>query len=198
MIIGFIGAASTGKTSVAREITKETGMTFHPSVSREVFKEFGVTEVDQHKMPIGEVYRLQQAIFARKVTQDKSVKEGIFDRTPTDQLAYTMIRCHGVMTTESFEDHFNRMAEGLKLYDLLFFFPVSPNIKYENDGFREASGDAYRFLQQFTMRGLLHKCGVQYHLITPNSSVRARVRTIMQAIKIKQKAANNDSDNHSS
>lgn len=183
MIVGFVGAASTGKTSAAREVSKETGLPFHPSTPREVFKEFGLTEVDQHNIPLAAVYRLQQAIFTRKIVQDKSVAEGIFDRTPVDYMSYSMIRCHGIMSTKDFNRYLDEMIEGLKRYDLLFFFPISPSIKYESDGFRDASGEAYRYLQQFTMRGLLHKCGAEYIPITPTSSLVTRVRNIVNAIR---------------
>jgi nicotinamide riboside kinase len=186
MIIGFIGAASTGKTSAAKEVAKKTGLPFHPSVSREVFEKFGLKETDQKNMSPEKVAELQSAIFDRKIEQDSNVSEGIFDRTPVDQMSYSMIRCHSTMGRH-FKDLRDRMIDGLKIYDLLFFFPISPMIAYEDDGFREASGDAYRYLQQFTMRGLLHVAGVEFQQVTPTSSLRTRVINICRTIEMKER-----------
>lgn len=155
MRIGFLGAASTGKTTVAKLAAHELGIPYVESCVRRVMALSNATEQSEFNDSPEARLALQVKIKEAKTTQDAAYPHGIFDRTPLDHLAYMMIKCHDTMTDAQFRQYGDEVTrETLNNYEMIFYFPVFREIPYVQDGFRK-TGDAYRALQEIVMHGLL-------------------------------------------
>jgi predicted ATPase len=177
LMVGFCGAGSTGKTSVAKELAADPtiGEEFYPSIVRDTMTEFGVTEKTSLDLSAHDMKLLQYAIFEAKINQDKR-GWGIYDRTPIDQLSYCVTRCYKEITDQEYNRLLITCLNGMKQYDLVVYFPPYSEIVYVDDGFR-ATGLAWRDLQAHTMLGYLNMMHIKA-LHMPMCTVEERVSII--------------------
>lgn len=181
MRIGFVGAASTGKTTTARCLEVIIPERLIPSVSRQVMMQEGLTEKSSAELSAPERLALQIKIMEAKFKQDEETPAGIFDRTPIDHMAYLLIRCHTTLCDRVYRNYLNLMTEHVRLYDLIFYFPIYPGIKYHDDGFR-ALGAGYRSMQDYIMLGLLINTRKKYTPVLMGTP-EARAHRILRVIK---------------
>lgn len=182
LMIGFCGAASTGKTTVANLLVNEPDFDeeFQPSIVRETMEAHGVTEQTSLDFSPQEMHELQLNIIRSKLTQD-SIGRGLFDRTPVDQFAYLMLRCYNELI--DYHKWWGLILQAIQKYDLVFYFPAYNEIPYEKDGFRAVS-PAWRDLQATVMKSLL--CSMYpLHYELPLESPEDRVQRIMRAVRLK-------------
>lgn len=125
MRIGFTGAGGTGKTTTARILTQELGVSLPVprSASRVVYEREGLTEDKCAALPLTESWALQTRIAQAKVEVDKA-PEFLADRTLLDHWVYGLMYCNRVITNEEFKYAEtvvrNHMAN---TYDLIVYFP---------------------------------------------------------------------------
>lgn len=162
MKIGFTGTGGTGKTTTAKLLEKRLGLALQPSVVRGIFESKQLTERSLLSMSQVEAWSLQQEIFAAKLKQDKETFRGIFDRTLIDHMAYCFYRSGSVIPDGVVNGLLKEMNESLKLYDFLFYFPIT--FTPPPDGFRQ-EGLAYRHTVDWMIRGLLHRSCAKYSII---------------------------------
>lgn len=164
MKIGFIGAASTGKTTVAKKLEKLIPEDRIPSIVRPFMESLGYTEQQVAELPLDHQLKIQLGLMNKKFEQDQKLAHGIFERTPIDHFAYGLLRCYNVIDDELFRTTKAMVTSSIRKYDILFYFPVYGRVPYEFDGFRQVGG-AYRQLQDFTIRGLIIQTGITYNVV---------------------------------
>ena len=90
--IGLTGAHRTGKTTLAREFAKNTGVPFVETNASEIFAKMGMNPSSEY--PIAQRLDIQERILVEFADKWKSaVANGngfITDRTPLDMVAYTL------------------------------------------------------------------------------------------------------------
>lgn len=89
-MIGLCGAHRTGKTTLAREFSKVSGIPFVQTSASGVFAAMGLDpKVDY---PLAQRIEIQRRILDACMGQYRSVENGIFvtDRTPVDMAAYML------------------------------------------------------------------------------------------------------------
>lgn len=184
MKIGFCGTGGTGKTTTARLIQPKVPERFLPSLQREVFREKGLTEEKQKAMTPVEIWHLQREMFVKKIQQDVSNRNALFDRTPVDNLAYCLYRCSQTITDTELSWLEEEAKTYTEDYDLIFYFPL---IKWEvpDDGLRE-QGFAYRATIDAIILGYLQKFKVDYFYV-PEGDQLARAHGIMRVIEGKRR-----------
>jgi dephospho-CoA kinase len=184
--IGFTGAASTGKTTTAKDLEALIPERYMPSVARGVMESRGLNEKTALELTPRERLELQIAIFEAKVDQDLNNPDGIFDRTLIDQVAYLLIKCNECLPDHVYTRLRLRAFESLRQYDVVFYFPVLFKIPYESDGFR-AGGAGYRDMQDMIMNGLLNFSRVKYRPV-PYGTVHVRashIRKVVETLRLK-------------
>lgn len=101
MRIAFCGLGGTGKTTIAKELEKSLLIQMVPSVSRAVMKSMDISSESMFKeMPVSEAWEFQKQVhhlYGKGVLDNQY---GIWDRSPFDVLAYSLVRCHTVMRAE--------------------------------------------------------------------------------------------------
>lgn len=184
-MIGFCGPASTGKTTVAKELSSTLGEKYEPSVVRSIAERWEINEPISLRMPIDLQIQYQYEILNAKLAQDESLRRGIFDRTPIDQLSYMCIKCGHALPDELFKSFVDSVHLGMRMYDVIVFFPVYEEIPYANDGFRICSR-AYQLTQESVMRYWLNELDISYHEM-PMGTVSQRLTVARQIIDAKRR-----------
>ena len=138
MKIAVIGTTNIGKTTYIKDFLKKWSMYATPDTSyRELLKEKNLP----HSKDATE--ETQQAILNFLIDQAVSYSKKdnvILDRSVLDVLAYSSWLCLNGKVTEKFLDQQRIIIrESLKLYDIIFFIPMTKTapVAIENDGFRE-------------------------------------------------------------
>jgi hypothetical protein len=125
MLIGFMGAGGTGKTTQAKALCDKMDITFRPSSSRSVFEKWELSsERDQLKMTPDQQWALQMEIFDARQKFEATFTDGVCDRTLLDQAAYSLLRAHGVISHEQMDTFVNIALSSLDRYDVLCYFPL--------------------------------------------------------------------------
>lgn len=113
-MIGLIGAHRTGKTTLARAFSEETGITFAETSSSAVFKELGFDPQKDYDFKV-RLFIQNRILDAAEAVYKASGVHYITDRTPLDMLAYTMadIQRSNLDTDDSamFVDYLERCFE---------------------------------------------------------------------------------------
>lgn len=183
MRIGFLGSHSTGKTSVAEELTRSRllgDMAFVPSTARKI----GAAgyPINQLATPLS-----QFLVTVSRIVDEDTIAKGehkytVSDRTPLDSLAYTYWQANNVWNMDH-EDPYITYSRELVLehmhkYDFVFFFPVTWGLV--SDGVR--SDDVkYRVEVGGLMKSLADFYGVQYHTV-PDVSPMGRAAYIIDVV----------------
>jgi predicted ATPase len=138
MKIAIIGTANTGKTTYIKDFLKKWPMYTTPEKSyREILKE---KNLQHSKNSNEETQKIILDFLIDQVTESSKDDNVIIDRCVLDCLAYSTWLCINGKVSEKFLDQQRIIVrETLKLYDILFFVPLTKAapIEIQNDGFRE-------------------------------------------------------------
>ena len=154
--IGLIGASGTGKTTLAKEITRVTGVPFIQSQARAVHKSLGI---DVNKSPCYELaMEAQKKILEVSEQQYKSI-EGIFisDRTPIDFASYAMAQtlAHNLSERQT-RDVIKYVDECYRVTNMYFssVILIQPSFKiFQEEG--RANNEAYAQHINMIMTGMV-------------------------------------------
>ena len=138
MKIAVIGTTNIGKTTYIKDFVEKWQMYKTPDTSyRNILKEKNLPhskEATEETQKVILDFLVDQAISYSK--KDNV----ILDRSVLDVLAYSSWLCLNGKVTEKFLDQQRIIIrETLKLYDIIFFIPMTKSapVKIEDDGFRE-------------------------------------------------------------
>jgi predicted ATPase len=137
MKIAVIGTQNTGKTTYVNDFLKKWPMyTTSDKSYREIIKEKNLPHSQNSNE---ETQKLILDFLIDQVTETSKTDNVILDRSVLDCLAYSTWLCLNDKVSEKFLDQQRIIVrETLKLYDVIFFMPLtkaSP-IEIQNDGFR--------------------------------------------------------------
>jgi predicted ATPase len=137
MKIAVIGTANTGKTTYVNDFLKKWPMYTSPAKSyREILKE---KNLPHSKDSTEDTQKLILDFLIDQATEFSKKDNVILDRCVLDCLAYTTWLCLNEKVSEKFLDQQRIIVrETLKLYDVLFFIPLTKAapIDIQDDGFR--------------------------------------------------------------
>jgi predicted ATPase len=138
MRIAIIGTQNTGKTTFVNDFIKKWPMykTLDKSY-RDILKE---KKLPHSKNATEETQKVILDFLIDQVTESSKDDNIILDHSVLDCLAYSTWLCLNEKVSEKFLDQQRIIVrETLKLYDVLFFIPLTKAapIKIQNDGFRE-------------------------------------------------------------
>lgn len=158
MLFGFVGAHRSGKTTLARRISEDTGIHFHETSTTKVCRELGYDPVAP--MTLYDRAMMQAQLLDHHIETLKELpRPVIVDRTPIDMMAYTLAEFH--MTSHMLADPavlegVNKLAETclkatVNYFDFLYYFDPLPEYVIE-DG-KPAANPAYQQHIALLMRG---------------------------------------------
>lgn len=189
MNIGLVGAHRTGKTTLAEEVSMNTGMELLLTETSGVVKTLGV---DLSKpMSFSERIAMQEAILdAGNRIWSQAAGSFITDRTPIDMLMYTLADI-GMSTALSDEDQRLLREYTRKCFELTnFYFDIlvliQPGIALVEDDHKAPLNRAYMDHLNAVAMGLLYDdrivdCDV-YHIKRSYTALSTRTSAILHII----------------
>lgn len=129
--LAFCGASGTGKSTLAQHVAESFNVPLNPIGSRSVSKAMGYAspyDVDA----AGQRAEFQRRLLANKVLWERTHDAFVTDRTPFDNLAYTII--HDVRAVD--ECMLQSVLIGAERYTHIVFCPVDQFCSLDGDGAR--------------------------------------------------------------
>lgn len=153
--IGACGSGKTGKTTALKGLDDALGIPFLPSVARPVLSKYDVTDVDQFKMQPEQMVRMQKEMIWKRIEVEQRCASFISDRTLMDHYAYVLYYCGRMMEAPDWKLLEETVAENVRTYDLIFFFPI---LNFNPPSGGEISDDySYRTTIDLLIRGIIDK-----------------------------------------
>jgi predicted ATPase len=129
--IAFVGSSGTGKTTLASKLVQHYGLELNPVGSRSVAAAMGYAspyDVDQ----AGKRAEFQRELVVQKLAWEAVHESFVTDRTPVDNLAYSIMHCVDDVDDEALK----RTRAGLARYTHIIFTHMA--------GFHSTAGDPAR------------------------------------------------------
>lgn len=174
MRIYFIGAHSTGKTTMARYVANRYGLPLLTEVARSILAERELSmETLRHNLD--EVDSFQKEIFFRQVKEEVGKTSFVSDRS-FDNLAYAAQHARVLRSVLETRD-VRAYVSGLRKKDVVIFFVRPVQSTMQNDGVREQV--EWDGLQQIDgmIKFMLEMWGLQYFQIS-TGSMQERARFV--------------------
>lgn len=149
MRIALTGASGTGKTTLAQHISEAHGLPINPVGSRSVSKAMGFDspyDVDR----AGKRAEFQRRLLIEKLEWESAHESFVADRTPLDNLAYTIM--HDVNTIDA--AMLDAAVHAMRRYDHVVYCPVRVFCNPGDDPARMTS-TTYHKVYDAILRGLM-------------------------------------------
>lgn len=206
MRIYFVGSHATGKTTMARFVSKYYGLPMITEVARAVLAELEMS-LESIRTDIELVNRYQRMVFERQIEIEKTYKKGFVSDRAFDNLAYAAEHATIVaelMETSQFKEYMEWVKKGI-----VFFLRPHPSFLKE-DGVRAGvdwesviriDGMVKFMLEQFRIKYLPIPTPnmqervkiVEFVLGTPSEAVLSKEKTNLISFQT-YKIVNNGSD----
>jgi hypothetical protein len=174
MRIYFIGAHSTGKTTMARYVSRQTGLPLLPEVARMVLAERELA-METLRSDLDVVDSFQEEIFRRQMQVEKDIDSFVSDRS-FDNLAYAAQHArvlHKILNQKGLRQY----IDGLKLPDVTLFYIRPVHATLRNDGIRETIDWDELIRIDGAIKFMLEMWGLRYFMIS-TGSMQERARLV--------------------
>jgi nicotinamide riboside kinase len=188
MLFGISGASGTGKTTLAKRVAEDLGITYMPTSITECAKKHGFDAVAP--MSLQSRIELQMHLLKDHVDMVTNADRPlIVDRTPIDMVAYLMaefdMHSHMRATSEEIvaaEEYVDLCLDATtRLYDYIFVLGQLDH--YEIKESRPADNRAYQTHTQLIMQGCLSQIhGRMNYMVIRSQDLEDRHETLSDAI----------------
>lgn len=185
MTIGLCGSHRTGKTTLAEEISKRTGISFVRTSTSGVFREHGLDP--SRPMEFNKRLWIQHKILdAAEKAWDRGDGQFITDRTPLDMAAYTLADIQGSTEVDfgELEGYLSRCIRVTNAFFKLLVL-VQPGIPLVYETGKAALNEGYLEHLNFLILGLCNDDrikGTLLHLSRDITDKEARVKKVMEVL----------------
>lgn len=174
MKVYFIGAHSTGKTTLSRYVASKYEMPLLPEVARLVLAERELS-MDSLRMDLGIVNSFQKEIFIRQLSVEKEIQNFVSDRC-FDNLAYAAQ--HSTILKEMLDmPELKNYVEKMRSPDVFLFFVRPSRATMKDDGVREQVDWEEVLKIDAMIKFMLEMWGLKYFVIA-TSGMQERARLI--------------------
>lgn len=180
MKIYFIGAHSTGKTTLARYVAEKYKLPFLNEIARTVLAEKEL-QIDSLRSNLDVVDNYQSEVLFRQIKQEDGLESFVSDRS-FDGLAYSAqhARVTANLISEPMLKHY---VEGLKDPNVIMFFVRPTRATLRNDGVREQITWDGVVAVDAMIKLLLEMFALRYFPINTDS-MQERIRSIDSVISL--------------
>ncbi len=135
MRIYFTGCHASGKSTLARLVSKEYNLPFLSEVARTVLAEKEIS-LETLRVNLDAIDNYQTEVFNRQIQEEKKYESFVSDRS-FDNLAY--MAQHGTQLHKLInDDSCKNYIESLRKKDVIFFLVKPSKATMKNDGVRES------------------------------------------------------------
>ncbi len=178
MKIGFIGSHGTGKTTLARRLSSYLSLPLISETAREISTEFDLPLFPNNSLTT------QRMIFLRQLKKELTYKEGVFDRTLLDNLAYLqkfLYVPNDLITPAEFNEMLSIACLLLKEYNYLFLCTISRRIGIAKDSVRDTNTERAMEIEHLIVN-LLAECDCKYYILYEDD-LELRFKKTLEVIK---------------
>lgn len=180
MRVYFVGAHSTGKTTMARYVSRHYGLPLLNEVSRVVLAEMELS-IDKLRANLDIVDNSQREIFLRQVSEESAKKDFVSDRS-FDNLAYAA-EYSSIFSDLIRTDEFKKYVATLSKEDAFIFF-IRPNkMTMVNDGVREKVDWEGIVRIDAMVKLMLEMWQIRYFMVS-TSNMQERIRLISAVLNM--------------
>jgi len=172
--IYFVGAHSTGKTTLARYVSKHYKLPLLTEVARSVLAERELS-IDGLRTDLSLVDDYQLTIFERQIAEEKRLRKFVSDRS-FDNLAYAAQHSRilfGLMKERRLQEY----VRSLRDPNVIIFFVRPAKVTIHSDGVRESGAWRDIVAIDAMVKLLLEMWGLRY-LPVASVSMQERVRSV--------------------
>lgn len=178
MRIYYIGAHSSGKSTLARFTAKEYSLPFISEIARTVLAEKEIP-LDLLRIDLDTTNNYQLEIFNRQIKEELKYSEFVSDRS-FDNLAY--MAQHGTcLHSVIYSNQLNNYIESLKKPDVRIFFIRPSKNTLKNDGIRESVNWDQIVAIDSMIKFMLEMFNLNYIQISTDS-MQERIKIIKSSI----------------
>jgi cytidylate kinase len=180
MRVYFIGAHSTGKTTMARYVSKQTGLPLLPEVARMVLAERELS-METLRSDLDVVDSFQEEIFRRQVQVERDAHINFVSDRSFDNLAYAAQHArvlHKIVKSRTFTTY----MEGLRTTDVVLFYIRPVRATLRNDGIREQIDWDELIRIDGAIKFMLEMWGLPYYMIN-TASMQERARLVDMVLR---------------
>lgn len=174
MRVYFIGAHSTGKTTLARYVAEKYGLPLLNEVARQVLAERELS-MEKLRCDMGSVDSFQRDVFLRQMREEAERREFVSDRS-FDNLAYAAQHA-SVLHSVLADGKLPQYLDSLRQEDVFLFFVRPSRGTMANDGVREQVDWEGVVAIDAMVKFMLEMWGLRY-ICLASSSMQERARTI--------------------
>ena len=188
MKVYFIGAHSTGKTTLSRYVANKYGLPLLPEVARLVLAERELS-MESLRLDLDVVDSFQKEIFVRQMASERGVKDFVSDRC-FDNLAYAAQHSRilkDVLEMSDLKEYVKHMRDP----DVFLFFVRPARATMREDGVREPVDWEEVLRIDAMIKFMLEMWGLGYYTIaTHGMQERARlIDAVLSSARGPQRAA---------
>lgn len=180
MRVYFVGSHSTGKTTLARAVSKQFGLPLITEVARGVLAELEIN-FNTLRTDIDMVARYQRKVFERQVATERLQQAGFVSDRAFDNLAYAAEHSN-ILPDMVLTQEFIKYVETIRQQGIVFFVRPHPNLITE-DGTR-AGADHDSILRIDGMVKLLLIMNRVEHFNIRGENFQERFNDVMLILKI--------------
>lgn len=178
MKIYFVGAHSTGKTTLARTIAKQLNKPFLNEIARTILAEKEL-HLDSLRTNLDIVDEYQLEVSERQMQEEKKYKSFVSDRS-FDNLAY-MAQHATLLNTVINSQATKNYIESLRQPDVFMFFVRPSRLTMKSDGVRESLNWENIIAIDAMIKFMLEMWDLEYVSINTDS-MQERVKSVMSIL----------------
>lgn len=167
--IGLTGASCTGKTTLAKEISKQFNLEIIMEIARELFSEFNISSPRELETLSDEI-RYQNRILDVKSGLERRSDSFVADRTYVDAAAYWLYHLSTRTSDEQSYSYLEKCKELMNNYHIVIFLAYDRLGRCLVDDGVRSNKLSYNYSLHLLMKGMLEDWDVPYFQLTGDNN----------------------------
>jgi len=153
MKIGISGSHGTGKTSLAKKLSKQFDLPLITEVAR---------DVNIMLLKGNQYCQAQRDILIKQIEEEGKYQSFVSDRTVIDNLAYFISICSHIVSIKEIKWYVNEARNHISVYDKIYYLPI----KFElvDNGFRFTEMSVQKNIDDI-IRSILYLWNIEFEEI---------------------------------
>jgi len=131
--IAIVGATSSGKSTLIKELKKKTDIPIIEEVARKEIEKLGKSPLE---LSPEEQLKFQMNLLEKQIEVENNYKDFITDRSVIDILTYFYYFGLHYKFPDKFIDSYNRIYKHISSYSVIVYIPLTKEIPFVKDGVR--------------------------------------------------------------
>jgi nicotinamide riboside kinase len=182
MKVYFVGAHSSGKSTIARYVSENYKLSLITEVARMILSEQEL-QVDALRSSLDVANKYQEQVFYRQLLEESKYTDFVSDRSAIDSLAYSAQHTN-ILSVLLKTEELGKYVNSLNNKDVIMFFVQPSKATLKDDGVRESLNWDGIISINAQIKLLLEMFGLKYFQIN-TENMQERVKLIDSVLSLK-------------